>query len=557
MSDLKSFKAELTGIVSSLARALLTEICSAAERVSVSKHNPEEEVEVSSPPQSRATSWCWGLVSEAKTLFILTPRTHSHTALCFQSAAADCSQLLSLQSQATAKANGDANAKGKAKANGDANAKGDAKANGDANAKGNAKANGDANAKGDAKPNDDANAKGNAKGHAKANDDANGDAKTNGEAKANGDGNAKGNAKANGDAKAKGDAKANGDANVKGNGDANAKGDAKPNDDANAKANGDANAKAENQTVCVDPPPQAEIPDHEYALSSPPAAATASRSQRQRCRSRRRSSPDTSQSQAAGSPPLPCPQCRMLLPSAERLSEHQRKAHPACSLCGAAFSGILRLREHQRSEHGLLPFSCSFCSKSFNHKAHRELHEKARHTGEKSYHCDVCGKSYSCVSVLKTHRRTHFDRMFICDVCGKSFFHACHLTRHQLVHGGERPHRCSSCGRGFMQASNLRSHQAAHRGDTQLCSVCGKSYRHLKSHILSLHAAELPPPSEPGCPPLSPASCAAEHCPPPSQLREHQRSLSAEKPFSCDVGRKSFLRAHLQTRAHQTPDPSP
>ncbi|XP_063731003.1 zinc finger protein 782-like isoform X4 [Eleginops maclovinus] len=413
MSDLKSFKAELTGIVSSLARALLTEICSAAERVSVSKHNPEEEDQLS-------------------TLL---------DALC-EEAVENILKTLHLRDQP----------------------------------------------------------------------------------------------------------EEGGLMETRGGG-----GELPPAEQSYILVLG----VTENQTVCVDPPPQAEIPDHEYALSSPPAAATASRSQRQRCRSRRRSSPDTSQSQAAGSPPLPCPQCRMLLPSAERLSEHQRKAHPACSLCGAAFSGILRLREHQRSEHGLLPFSCSFCSKSFNHKAHRELHEKARHTGEKSYHCDVCGKSYSCVSVLKTHRRTHFDRMFICDVCGKSFFHACHLTRHQLVHGGERPHRCSSCGRGFMQASNLRSHQAAHRGDTQLCSVCGKSYRHLKSHILSLHAAELPPPSEPGCPPLSPASCAAEHCPPPSQLREHQRSLSAEKPFSCDVGRKSFLRAHLQTRAHQTPDPSP
>ncbi|KAI9514863.1 hypothetical protein NQZ68_029708 [Dissostichus eleginoides] len=44
MSDLKSFKAEVTRIVGSLARALLSEICSARERDSGSKHNEEEEL---------------------------------------------------------------------------------------------------------------------------------------------------------------------------------------------------------------------------------------------------------------------------------------------------------------------------------------------------------------------------------------------------------------------------------------------------------------------------------------------------------------------------------
>ncbi|KAJ4919344.1 hypothetical protein JOQ06_029546 [Pogonophryne albipinna] len=44
MSDLKSFKAEVTRIVGSLARALLSEICSTRESDSGSKHNEEEEL---------------------------------------------------------------------------------------------------------------------------------------------------------------------------------------------------------------------------------------------------------------------------------------------------------------------------------------------------------------------------------------------------------------------------------------------------------------------------------------------------------------------------------
>ncbi|KAL3050774.1 hypothetical protein OYC64_012740 [Pagothenia borchgrevinki] len=267
---------------------------------------------------------------------------------------------------------------------------------------------------------------------------------------------------------------------------------------ANADANADANA--EGQSVCVDPPPQ--IPDHQYARSSssPPVAASLTR--RQRCRK----PPVSSQSSATGGPaPLPCPQCPALLPSAGRLSEHQRRLHPSCPLCGALFRGLLQLREHQSREHLLLPFRCSVCSGSFRTRGQRDRHHRGRHsgggqpTGEKSNRCEVCGKSFSCVSVLNTHRRSHCARSFVCDVCGKSFFQAGHLTRHQLVHDGGRPHRCSLCGRGFRQAANLRSHEASHRADTQLCSVCGKSFRRLKSHVLRRHPAEEPRSQEAPC----------------------------------------------------------
>uniref|UniRef100_A0A3B5QNQ7 C2H2-type domain-containing protein n=1 Tax=Xiphophorus maculatus TaxID=8083 RepID=A0A3B5QNQ7_XIPMA len=90
--------------------------------------------------------------------------------------------------------------------------------------------------------------------------------------------------------------------------------------------------------------------------------------------------------------------------------------------------------------------------------------------------CDICGKGYSCVSALKTHRVTHFSKTFMCEVCGKAFYHASHLTRHTLVHQEPRPFSCSTCGRRFTQAANLRSHQATHAGEKQLCSVCGKSF---------------------------------------------------------------------------------
>ncbi|XP_018517687.2 zinc finger protein interacting with ribonucleoprotein K [Lates calcarifer] len=276
------------------------------------------------------------------------------------------------------------------------------------------------------------------------------------------------------------------------------------------------------------PPPQADFPDHEYARpSSPPPGAAAAeeggvcaaRSRKQRRGRRKRDTDPTETSETEQ-----CSQCGMLFPNTERLSDHHRKSHPVCSVCGTSFTGILKLREHEIREHGLLPYTCDYCPKRFNHKAHRDLHVKARHTGEKSCHCDICGKGYSCISVLKTHRMTHFDKTFICDVCGKSFYHACHLTRHKLVHQDVRPYQCSTCGKGFTQAANLRSHQAIHTGERQLCSVCGKSYRCLKNHVISKHSHELPADELPARDAIITCEVCGKKFPNPSQFRVHQRS---------------------------------
>lgn len=245
-------------------------------------------------------------------------------------------------------------------------------------------------------------------------------------------------------------------------------------------------------------------------------------------------------------------------PNTERLSDHHRKSHPVCSVCGAVLTGIVMLREHVIQEHGLLPHACDYCPKRFNHKAHRDLHVKARHTGEKTCHCDICGKGYSCISMLKTHRLTHFEKTFTCDVCGKSFYHSGHLKRHKLVHQEVRPYQCSTCGKGFTQAENLRTHQAVHTGERQLCSICGKSFRFLKNHVISKHSHELPSDELPQRDAVITCNACGKKFPTPSQYKIHKRSHTGEKPFSCDVCGKSYrlkeqLRDHRYTHTGEKP----
>ncbi|XP_074503324.1 uncharacterized protein LOC141774507 [Sebastes fasciatus] len=333
---------------------------------------------------------------------------------------------------------------------------------------------------------------------------------------------------------------------------------------ANANANGENKpvSTLHNKRSTSTPSPQADFPDHEYARPPPGTASSveggvsAGRRKKRPCSRRPKKAPSRSLKEPTGSP-CQCSQCGMMFPNAERLSDHQ-KSHPTCSVCGATFRGILRLRQHTIKEHGLLPYNCDYCHKTFNHKAHRDLHVKARHTGEKTCHCDICGKGYSCVSLLKTHKMTHFEKTFVCDVCGKSFYHACHLKRHKLVHREVRPYQCSTCGKGFNQAANLRSHEVIHTGEKPLCSICGKSYRSLRNHVISKHPHELPADELSAGDAIITCEVCGRTFASPSQFKIHQRSHTGEKPYRCEVCGKSYglkqqLREHRYTHTGEKP----
>ncbi|KAM8872678.1 uncharacterized protein ACB058_004534 isoform 1-T1 [Synchiropus picturatus] len=243
--------------------------------------------------------------------------------------------------------------------------------------------------------------------------------------------------------------------------------------------------------------------------------------------------------------PHSCSVCQQTFSSQARLLRHLQ-AHAVegtaprydCRYCDLSFSGVTLLRIHQRS-HANRTYHCDKCNKTYGSLSSLKAH-RSSHVPDSHYLCAQCGQRFKTIHGLEGHARTHRgERPHCCPYCPKRFTAIASLNVHVRCHTGERPYVCDVCGKGWPSGGDLQKHRRTHTGERPYtCRDCGKSFSissHLTEH-LRIHTGEKP---------FTCTECG-KHLRRKFDLKKHMLTHQRHRPFACSICNKSYTRkTHL------------
>ncbi len=282
----------------------------------------------------------------------------------------------------------------------------------------------------------------------------------------------------------------------------------------------------------------------------------------------------------------------------------------SCNLCDQSFQWKSYLLRHKQLSHGVStdqhwskPVQCRLCNEmlcnmfslkrhviyvhrgknALNAKIHRAGYKKKK-IENKTYDCDICGKTFTLNYNLNRHKRTKHPNtaghmIHDCDICGKTFTMDYNLNRHKrMKHPNTAGHmtkmrqtqsnKCQYCSKVYPCYSALVSHMTKHTREKPFkCCICDNRLgfkSSLKIHLLSKHEDKVNLQNIKSylntCPilstkevsrktdtksgqeanslkktttPVNTCQYCSKVCPSKHHLQVHIRSHTGEKPFKC------------------------
>ncbi|KAM9320391.1 PR domain zinc finger protein 15 [Gastrophryne carolinensis] len=271
-----------------------------------------------------------------------------------------------------------------------------------------------------------------------------------------------------------------------------------------------------------------------------------------------------------------------------------------CEMCYRFFSTNSNLSKHKK-KHGERKFACEVCNKLFYRKDVMLEHQRRHLEGVKRVKqetmqqasgnsikykkepsaCPECGKVFSCRSNMNKHLLTHGDKKYTCEICGRKFFRVDVLRDHIHIHFKDialmndeqreefigrigissednddlsdgsvdsEPHKyaCKRCQISFARGKEYLKHiMEVHAENGYNCNICHRRFAlkaTYRAHMV-IHRENLPDPEVQKY--IHPCEVCGRIFNSIGNLERHKLIHSGVKSHGCDQCGKSFARKDM------------